>query len=113
MTMTFEGRDLTIGDDGNLVIVTDLNAVLADAARAARTLLGEMVLAIDEGIPYFEVVWNGSPNLNQYQASLRDRILNVPGVLEVVSLSLGQSASTLDYEAVIRTIYGTGTVSNG
>lgn len=113
MTLTFDGSDLTIGGNGDLIMVTGLDAVLNDASRAAKTLLGEMVLAVDEGIPYFQVVWNGSPNLNQFQASFRARLLNVPGVVEIVSLSLGQLASTLAYRAVIRTIYGTGTIANG
>jgi hypothetical protein len=111
VTQTFAGKDLTIGDNGDLLIVSGLDAVLFDAERAAKALLGEMVLAIDEGIPYFQVVWNGSPNVNQFEAALRRRLLSLADVLEVVTLSTRQLAGTLSYEATIRTVYGVGVIN--
>lgn len=109
-TRTFAGRDLEIGADGNLLIVTGLQAVLYDAERAARTVRGELVFAVDEGIPYFQVVWVGTPNVVQFEAALRARLRKVPDVSDVLALSTRQDRDTLAYEATIRTPYGTGVI---
>lgn len=114
MTKTFAvnaNNDIYIGDDGNLAIAIDLQAVLQACAQAAKTLLGEMVLNTDQGIPYFETVWNGVPQIQQFQAALRRAFLNVTGVVEVVSLITSQVDNTLQYTAVIRTVFGGGAIS--
>jgi hypothetical protein len=74
----------------------------------AKTRLGEISLATNIGIPYFQTVWNGVPNFQQFETALRQAFLSVTGVVEVVSLGVSQTGNTLNYSAVIRTVYGTG-----
>lgn len=105
-------NDLHLGADGNLARTSDLDAVMQAAQHAAQTMLGEMIYAVDRGVPNFEVVWNGSPNLPQFDAFLRRAILSVDGVQQIQELTVSRAANTLTYRAVIQTVYGTA-VLNG
>lgn len=114
MTQSFavdQNNDLFIGPNGSLAINSGLAAVSQNAAHAAKTILGEMVLATDKGIPYFEAVWTGSPNLPQFEAALRAAILAVDGVTKVDALTITQTGNTLNYAADIVTVYGSGVVN--
>jgi hypothetical protein len=116
MTRTFgvnASNDLFIGDDGNLTIVTGLEAVQQACAQAAKTLLGEMILATDQGIPYFDAVWSGDPDTSRFEAALRIAILDVEGVTEVTNLTIVRSGDQLAYTAEIASVYGPGAVSSG
>lgn len=116
MTRTFavdQFNDLVIGQDDRLSIVDGLSAVLQNCEHAAKTILNEMVLAQGEGIPYFEAVWIGVPNLAVWEASFRARILAVADVLSIDALTLGRTGETLTYRATIATVYGTGEIANG
>jgi hypothetical protein len=116
MTRTFAvdaNNDLVIGSDDRLRIATDLEAVLQNCEHAAKTILNEMVLAQGEGIPYFEAVWVGVPNLAVWEASFRARVLAVADVLSIDALTLGREGETLTYRATITTVYGTGEIANG
>lgn len=104
-------NDIYLNHDGNLSISFDVQAVLQDCAQKAKTLLGEMVLNTDQGIPYFQLVWVGVPNIQQFTSALRLAFLSVTGVIEVVSLITSQVDDSLRYTAVIRTIYGSGGIS--
>lgn len=116
MTRTFAvdaNNDLVIGQDDRLSIVSGLDAVLQNCEHAAKTILNEMVLAQGEGIPYFEAVWVGVPNLAVWEASFRARILAVADVVSIDALTLGRAGDVLNYRATIATIYGTGEIANG
>lgn len=114
MTQTLsvnENNDIFINSIGNLAISIGLEAVLQDCEQMAKTRLGECVLNTNQGIPYFEVVWNGVPNIQQFTSALRTAFLSVPDVIDVLSLITSQDANILRYTAVIRTIYGSGGIS--
>jgi len=104
-------NDLYIDGSGNLAIFYNRDAVLQNCEHVAKAQLGEMVLDTDQGIPYFQTVWNGVPNLPQFQAALRRAFLGVADVVEVVSLIVSQVDDGLGYTAIIRTIYGTGAIN--
>lgn len=106
--------DIYLDEQGNIAVVYNQEAVLQACAQAAQTVLGEMIYNTTTGIPFFEAVWIGVPNIQQYAASLRSAFLNVGGgglVTEVVSLITSQNGDVLYYSAIIRTIYGTGTLT--
>lgn len=114
MTQTFatdEKNDLFIGKDGGLSVASGIVAVENIAAQVAKTLLGEMILATDQGLPYFEAVWTGSPNLPQFEAAFRAAILAVDGVTGITSLTLQQVGDRLTYAAEIETVFGAGSVN--
>ena len=108
-------NDLYLDKFGNISVSYDLTAITEQCAQAAKTLLGECVLNITVGIPYQQAVWIGVPNPQQFNAALRSAFLSINGVIEVISLIVIQSdpndVNSLNYNAVINTIYGTGVFS--
>ncbi len=116
MTKTFSvnsNNDLYLGIDGNISISLDLEAVLQNCAHVVKVRLGEVVLNTDQGIPYFETVWNGIPNIIQFESAARSAILGVNGVTEVISFKTFIIDDALEYTAVIKTLYGEGTINGG
>lgn len=105
-------NDIYLDANGNISLSFDIQAVLEACAEAARTILGEMIFNTNQGIPYFQIVWIGVPNIQQFIASLRAAFLVVPNVLEVISLIASQQANVLSYTAIIRTTFGTGNLAN-
>lgn len=95
----------------SLALTTDLQAVLLVCAHAAKALLGEMVFAKDQGMPYFQTVWVGAPTTAPFEAAFRERIARVPGVTGIDELTTSQVGDSMTYQAVIVTIYGTGTLN--
>lgn len=118
-------NDLFVGEDGNLILsgatetnADQLNAVLYACANAAKSVLGEMILNTNRGLPNFQVVWNGKPNLAIWEAALRNILLGIDGVLDIASLTTQLAYDTdaytntqdiLIYTVVIVTPYGQGT----
>lgn len=107
---TDENNDLFILGR-NLAISVDLQAVLDVAKHVAQTILGEMVFAKTEGMPYFETVWAGNPTSAAFEAAFRDRVSRIPGVEGIASLEVNQVGDVMQYRAEIVTVYGTGTVN--
>ena len=109
MTQTFgvnSNNDVYIGPDGNLVVRSGEQAVLTACANAAKAQLGEMQFATENGIPNFQTVWVGAPNLAIFEAYLRRALEGVDGVIEVTELTTAVSDGNLSYKATIRTVYG-------
>lgn len=106
-----ENNDLILNDQGRLPILTGIDAVAQTARQYASTLLGEMIHAIDRGVPYFTVAFGASPNISQFEAVMRRRLLECPGVLRVSELSARQNGDALGYTATIVTEFGTGTIN--
>lgn len=104
-------NDIYLDADGNISLSFDIQAVLQACAQAAKTILGEMVFNVNQGIPYFQTVWIGVPNIQQFTAALRAAFLTVPNVVEVISLITSQENDILTYSAIIRTSYGSGGVT--
>lgn len=104
-------NDIYLGADGNLVVLIGLPAVLQLCEHAVKAVLGEMVLATDQGVPYFQTVWVGVPNFQQFSAALSAAILGVQDVTNINSLVLTQTGNILNYVAEIATIYGVGGIN--
>jgi hypothetical protein len=105
-------NDLFLDDNGNIALANNLDAVKQGCEQAVKTQLGELVLQTDIGVPYFEAVFVGVPNISAYQAAIRTAILSQPGVVQVVSLEIDQVGDDLVYKAVIETDYGTTVITN-
>jgi hypothetical protein len=106
-----DNNDIYLDSKGNIALVYDRDAVLQQCAQQAKTLLGEMIYQTDQGIPYFQAVWVGVPNLTLFTAYLRAALLSVSNVVDVVSLITSQDNNTLLYSAIIRTTYGVGNIN--
>jgi hypothetical protein len=104
--------DVYIGANGNLAVATGLQAIQDACLNVCRARLGEEVLTTGNGLPYFECVFNGSPNLAIFRSYLITVLNNVPGVTSVSDVAISIANNTLSFSATIQTIYGPATVSN-
>lgn len=104
-------NDLVLNEFGYLSFASDIDAVLLTARQYASALLGEMIHNADQGVPYFGVAFGSSPNIAQFEAALRRRLLQCPGVVRVDALSASISGDVLSYTATITTEFGQGTVN--
>ena len=103
---TDSNNDLYLGSNGNIVILQSQSAVVAACRSASLLSLGEAVLATTTGIPFFQAVFNGQPNIAVFQSYLRTAILNVPGVLSIQNLTTNVNGGVLSYSVTIQSIYG-------
>lgn len=104
-------NDLYLGPDGSLAMATALDAVMQAAQQAAQTQLGEMIYAVDEGVPNFGAVWNGAANLSQFEAFLRRALLAVDHVTGITDLTITVTDNRLSYAVTIQTDYGQGALN--
>jgi hypothetical protein len=114
VTQTFgqnASGDIYLGPDGNLVVLSGINAVAAACRTATLAQLGEMVLATTQGIPNFSAIWTGTPEYNIWKSYILSTLQNVNGVQAVNSLTLSVDGNTISYTANITTIYGSTTVN--
>jgi hypothetical protein len=109
---TNDNNDIYLGITGNLVVLKDLPAIEGACETASKAQLGEMVLAVKQGIPNFQTVWVGTPNFPLFQSYLRNALLGVAGVQNIKSIELSTVQNTLKYTAKIETQFGIG-VLNG
>jgi hypothetical protein len=106
-------------DDANDFLVSGRslslsNGVLAISMvckHAAKALLGEMMFAANQGMPYFQTVWVGAPTTAPFEAAFRDRIPQIDGVTGISELTTSQVGETMTYSATISTIYGEVSIS--
>ncbi len=108
-----ENRDIFLDAKGNIALVRNVLAVKESAQEAAQSQTGEMIYAVDRGIPNFKVVWNGAPSVAQFEAALRRELLRVTEVIGVPSISAKLVGDALVYTATIQTPYGTQVLTNG
>lgn len=116
MTRVFaenENNDIYLGSNNQLVINTDLSAVLQACKAAVEIQKGEVLYSQENGVPTDSIVWSGTPNLQQFEFFARKQILNVPGVTDVENFVVTVTDNVLQYEATIKTIYGTGGIDGG
>ncbi len=104
-------NDIYLDKNGNLAISDGLTALIEICKQYMQTILGELVLNTDQGLPYFQAVFTGVPNVQQFVAAGRAALLTVDGVIQVLSFDVTVSDKKLNYIAVIQTIYGEGVVN--
>lgn len=102
-------NDLVRGPDGNLAIVTGLAAVTQNCKSIMQTRLGELVLNLQRGIPYFEAAYDDF-NPAQFEAASRTMLRTVADVVAVKAFSITRSNSVMSYAVTIQTTYGEVTI---
>ncbi len=108
---TNQRNDLYIGTDGMLAVVRGIEAIKQNCQHAMQAQLGEMVLALDRGMPLREVVWHNT-NLAQFEAYARQTLRAVDGVVDIPTFEVAIVNNTLRYHATIQTIFGTTKLTN-
>lgn len=114
MVQTFgtnSSGDIYLGPDGNIVVLSAVQAIAAACKTACLTQLGECVLQTGVGLPNFQTVWVGIPDYAIWESYLQNTLLGVEGVISVQSIALSASNNTLNFGAEINTIYGSTTIN--
>ena len=91
MTKTFatnESNDIYLGTNSNLMIASGIDAVLGACRTSVQARLGEMTLQTGLGVPYFQTVFNGNPNIPQIEAAIISVLQAVEGVEKITNLSV-------------------------
>ena len=109
--LTNSNNDLYIAPNGNLAIGQGVAAVEAACASISKVSLGEECLSTVSGLPFFQSVFVGVPNLAVFNSALRAALLSVSGVAQVTGLtsSVGKNTdgqTVFSYKATIESIYG-------
>lgn len=101
-----EQNDIYIGSNGNFAGAFGIEAVANVCRHCAQAILGEMVLATSQGMPYFPAIWNGTPSTKAFEAAFRSRITSVRHVIAITSLDIVLVGEVMQYSATIQTDYG-------
>ena len=113
MTLTINSKnDISLGENGNINTATGIQEVLQNCQTAVQLIAGEAIYRASDGTPAFETLWNGSPNFQQAEASIRATILNVEGVININSFNYVVSNNIFSYNTEIETIFGTESLEN-
>jgi len=104
-------NDLYLDRFGNVALVRDLQATLEACEHAIKTVSAECIFDQPRGLPYFEAVWSGSPNIQQYNFSATNALLAVDNVVSVPDFQSDIAGNTFGYVAVIETTFGIGTIT--
>jgi len=104
--LTNGNNDIYLDASGNLAIASGELAVGQACQNVSRASLGEEVFSTNNGIPFFQAVFIGVPKIQIFETYLRNAILSVPGVVQVLSLTTTIANHTLSYTAVIETAFG-------
>ena len=108
-----KNNDLYLDSTGNIAINTGLQACLQACETKVSTVMGEQILFVNNGIPNFQLIWNGSPNFAQAEIAIRNALLEVDNVIDVVNFDSFVIDNEFRYNATIKTNFGIGVVSNG
>jgi len=106
-----ENNDIYIGSNNQIAIDIDLEAVLQACQAAIEIRQGEALYSQENGIPYENVVWNGTPNLQQFEFFIRKQILKVVDVINITDFSVTSNDNILKYQITIETSFGTGEIN--
>ena len=113
MTRVFQANDnndIFTTPGGRLAVAVGLPAVLQQCEQAIKAQTSEMIYAFDRGTNTFESVWSGAPNLLSFEASARAQLDRIGDVVAVEDFQSQLTNHTINYQAVIRTVFGTGTI---
>ena len=83
--------DIKLGTDGDLdttnndlTIITGLDEVTQRLRQTLRTFQGEWFLNLEFGVSYYQDILKKNPNLDVISTVLKNAILSVPGVLDLL-----------------------------
>lgn len=117
MNSTFllnKDNDFEIGQDGNLRFVSGQAAIQQLAKDYLEVYKNELYFQQGEGLPYFENIFTGSPNIYLFEKALRSRILSIPGVNRIETLEIKRketNINALEFYLTLQTDSGTITVN--
>ena len=104
-------NDFTLDKTGNIAMVSDIHATAQTSRNFAAARSGEMIHNADQGIPFFMTSFDRFPNLAQFEAALRRRLMQVETVQAVTALDVQYVDGAVSYTATLQTDDGALTIN--
>lgn len=101
-----DSGDMFLDRQGNLSVSREMDAVVELCTQASQVLQAELIYAQTRGIPFFDIVFIESPDLNLYEVHIRQALLSVKHVQSVDSVLFRWEGVDLHYQAEITTDFG-------
>lgn len=106
-----DGNNGFLKSGGTIKLVTQLEAVVINCQHEAQTLRGEDPYRQNKGMPNFKQIWNGTPDVLQFEFFLRQVLGAVADVERLSNFKASVVRGELSYSIDITTPFGTDTVS--
>lgn len=100
-----DNYDLFLDERGNLATVIGAKACAQNSRSAMSAQRGEMVLAMQRGIPTMATVFSQFDPA-QFEAAARIALRRVPGVLGVTAFDVMQVGTAVEYTTTLLTEFG-------
>lgn len=97
-----QNDDLIIGNNPD-IFLHGKEAVAQLSRDYALTLLGEMPLKMNRGIPYFQIVLGDYTNLKLFEHVMRKRMEEIPQVVAVESFDAEKINGVVRYTMTLKT----------
>jgi hypothetical protein len=98
-------------DGGMISRASGIEAVAINCQHEVQTILGEDPFRKEKGMPNFRTVWNGTPDILQFEFFLRKTLLAVQGVDRVSNFKAEVVENILTYSINIETSFGSEIIS--
>lgn len=105
-------RDLVMGSNNQLSILTGIEAVLQACKSAVETQRGELRFDTTRGVPTSQTIWSGVPNQQRFQFYAIDVLRKVPGVTGIKRFNSEIRGGFIAYDAIIETEFGVGEIGS-
>ncbi|MDR0675640.1 MAG: hypothetical protein LBF97_01180 [Elusimicrobiota bacterium] len=104
--LTDANNDIYLNSKKSIAIGEDKQALSQIIKNSILTLLGEIELDTTKGIPYFDSLFLGIPDLDLFESYLRNTIKNIDGVIAITNYIYEIKDNIFRYKIYIQTIYG-------
>lgn len=109
---TDAANDIYRGPDGNLAIVTGIDATLQECEHVMKAQQGEMPLALTRGVPTMATIWDRFQPV-QFIAAGRAMLLSIAHVVAVRDFKVVRNGDVANYAATIQTDFTSNISLNG
>ena len=103
---TNSDNDIYIDSNGNLALLTDINALANISRNVVLTNLGEPEFNQQDGIPYFETIFTDTPKIDLLQAAQVAALKKLEDVNRVSNYEYNQSNGVYSYSLIEHTTFG-------
>lgn len=103
---TNSDNDIYRDSNGDLALLTDINALANISRNVVLTNLGEPEFNQQDGIPYFETIFTDTPKIDLLQAAQIAALENLEDVNRVSNYEYEQSDGVYSYSLIEHTSFG-------
>ncbi len=104
-------NDFMLDKTGNIAMASGIEATAQTSRNFAATRSSEMIHSADQGLPFFMTSFDRFPNLAQFEAALRRRLMQVETVQAVTALDVQYTDGAVNYTATLQTDDGAVTIN--